>query len=154
MRKGEADCFFKIPRRLDDFPSFDSWDMGEFVQKTVSEKQGYQAHLFQEERDVYLWIQWTPAQMFHEKRKIYEKIYARCDASLRLYLESDIYRMGKRKTFFFQVPKSTIESEPYEPFVAAKFVSTVLNKRNFVSYPIECSPQEAGVFISWEHIGT
>lgn len=152
MKNGDEFCIFRVPRRFEEFISFDRWHIGELVKQTLEDKFFYQAALFQEQEDIYLWIQWTEAQLFHEKRKIYENIYKKCDAAIRSYVESDLYRIGKRKTFFYHIPKGCIDDHPFEPCVAAKFISVVLKKRNFVAIPLMFSSQEAGVYIDWSHV--
>lgn len=153
MKEGQEFCIFRIPRRFEEYPLFDRWYLGELVRDTLRNKWKYQSELFQEAKDVYLWILWTEVQMFQEKRKIYEQLYKKCDLALRAYVLSDMYRIHKRKTFFYQVPVGAMDMEPYEPVIAAKFIAAVLRKRNFQVNLVVVTPQDVGVLVSWEHIG-
>lgn len=152
MDRGEDFCIIKIPFKFEDLPSFNPIEVGDLICETLRNNYDYEAITFVDDNKPYIMVTWTPVQMFRKRRVSYEMVYKKCEDALRLYLESDVYRITQRKHFFYQVPKSIMGASHYCTYTAARFISVALSKQKFVSNAFRLPGDNGGVYIDWSHI--
>lgn len=152
MRRGHEACLF--PLRCSGFGAkVAPEDVGELVASTLRDRHGFRAAYVPptQESPPLVAASWTRAQMFRSRRHAYKEVYRRCDAALRAYLESDVYRATKRRAFYFAIPRAVEGAAGYDVGVAARFVVAVCRREGFDATRVG-SPLGAGVVIAWDRV--
>jgi hypothetical protein len=151
MKRGELACAVHIPAKTPMFPPYDAWQMARLLRATFQTKHSYGSVVVEESSRVFVGIQWTEKQMFVVKKREYKNVAGACKEAIRSYVISDAYKQHRRKSFLFRIPPFVAGFGSYDPSVAARFTSIVLQKQGFVAAPVS-HEGSSFVYATWEHV--